>query len=522
MNANQGSRAFFGYLLVTAVVCGALVMVIEVLGSRVIGPFFGVSLFVWTSLITVTLVALAMGYAIGGHLADRKDHPDWLYGIILAAGVLTILIPILKPAVLKASLPLGLRVGSLTGAGLLFGPALFLLGCVSPYLVRIAAREMGNLGRTVGSLYAISTLGSFIGTVATGFFLIAYLGVNRIFVLTGVLLIALSAGYFATFRRKWAVAATLLLPMLLLPSERLPSKAMADGTKVSVVLSKDSYYGNLKVVEYRGQKGATRELAIDGLIQSGIDSSNGQSVYEYSYLLQYLPVSLHPQGKNCLIIGLGAGIVPRWYQAQGIATDAVDIDPYVVDIAHRFFGFDNASVHVEDARYFLARTSQRYDYLVLDVFNGDTTPGHLLSLEAMQLVKAHLTERGVLAINLIGSIGPESFATASAIKTLQSVFNQVEIHPVFDSAERNGNLIVIAYQGAPRIPDQRILSDMAVHPMAASLVRQAMQQTFAFPANTSAMVLTDDYNPLEFYDQWVKERVRNSILETTDWEILLS
>lgn len=198
------------YLILTAALCGALVMVIQVLGSRAIGPFFGVSLFVWTSLITVTLVALAAGYAFGGWLADRRSSPDYLYAIILVAGLMTAATPLFKVAALKACLPLGLRFGSLASAFLLFGPALFLLGCVSPHVVRIAAREMKNIGRTVGNLYAISTTGSFIGTLATGFFLIAYLGVNRIFMLAGFLLIALSVGYFVLFRRRWALAALLV------------------------------------------------------------------------------------------------------------------------------------------------------------------------------------------------------------------------------------------------------------------------------------------------------------------------
>ncbi|MBN4079556.1 fused MFS/spermidine synthase, partial [Beggiatoa alba] len=168
------SRSFLIYLLATAVLSGALVMVIQVLGSRVVGPFFGVSLFVWTSLITVTLLALAGGYAIGGMLADRLQKPAYLFTIILVAGTLVLFIPILKGPVLKACLPLGLRGGAFASTLILFGPVLLLLGCVSPYLVKLAAREMKNLGRVVGGLYALSTLGSTAGTVLTGFVLIAY------------------------------------------------------------------------------------------------------------------------------------------------------------------------------------------------------------------------------------------------------------------------------------------------------------------------------------------------------------
>jgi spermidine synthase len=510
------------YLILTAALCGALVMVIEVLGSRVIGPFFGVSLFVWTSLITVTLVALAAGYAAGGWLADRKSSPDYLYAIILGAGLLTASTPLFKAAALKACLPLGLRFGSLASAFLLFGPALFLLGCVSPYLVRIAAREMKNIGRTVGNLYAISTAGSFAGTLATGFFLIAYLGVNRIFVLAGFLLMALGAGYFLLFRRQWLLSPLLVLPFLLAPGDSVTTKVLADGTKVQLTVQRDSFYGDLRVVDYVGTKMHTREMLIDGLVQGGIDTANGQSVYEYPYLMQFLPYAINPGGKNCLVVGLGTGIVPSWFAAQGIHTEVVDIDPKVASLAQQYFGLArNITVHIEDARYFLNRSQQRYDYVVLDVFNGDTTPGHVLSLEAMQLLKARMTPNGVLAINLMGTLGERGFMTASVLKTVQAVFGQVQVHPVFAANETSGNLAVIAHDGPVRPLRADLLAAFPVHPLAQDGVRQSMQRTYRYPAGMPAIVLTDDYNPIDFYDLWLKEKVRRSVLETTDWDILL-
>jgi spermidine synthase len=512
------------YLILTAALCGALVMVIEVLGSRMIGPFFGVSLFVWTSLITVTLVALALGYTAGGWLADRKSSPDYLYAIILASGLMTAMTPLFKVFVLKACISLGLRLGSLASAFLLFGPALFLLGCVSPYLVRIAAREMKNIGRTVGNLYAISTAGSFVGTVATGFFLIAYLGVNKIFLLAGFLLIALSAGYFILFRRKWAVAALLAVPFMLVPASKLATKILPDGTQVQLISQQDSFYGDLRVVEYTGPQSGTRELLIDGMVQGGIDRASGLSVYDYPYLMQFLPYALNPGGKNCLVIGLGTGVLPSWYAAQGIDTEVVDIDPKIAELAQQHFGLDpKIAVHVEDARYFLNRSKKRYDYVMLDVFNGDTTPGHVLSQEAMQLLKEHMTPDGVLAINLIGTLGEHGFVSASVVKTVQTVFGQVRTHPIFetDAPQASGNLIIIAHNGPARPLGTDPLSVFPVHPLAQAGVRRGMKNTYHFPASTAAIVLTDDYNPVDFYDLWMKENLRRLILETTDWDILL-
>lgn len=519
----RSKRWFSYYLVATTILCGALVMVIEVLGSRVLGPFFGVSLFVWTSLITVTLVALAAGYAIGGRWCDRHDSPDALYLILLAAGFLVLLVPWLKPLVLKAALPLGLRWGALASALALFGPALFLLGCVSPYVIKLAAREMQHLGKTVGAYYAASTAGSVAGTIVTGFFLIPYFGVDRIFWLSGALLLATGAGYFALWRGKWFALAA-LLPLAALPPNTLPQASMPGGTRVSVVHSRDSHYGNLRVVDYQHGAMHTRELLIDGMVQGGIDLANALSVYEYPYLLQSLPVAMNAQGRRCLVIGLGAGIIPRWYQARGIATDVVDIDSDVVALAQKYFGFDaRTRVFVEDARAFLGRSGERYDYLILDVFNGDTTPGHLLSLEAMRLVKARLSERGVVAINLVGSLREHAAMTSAVINTVGAVFANVVIYPLFASSEGNaaGNLVLIAYDGEARAPDAGELERLAIHPMAESLVRNALRNPVQRHNATPGPILTDDFNPIDVRDLWLKEWVRKNILESTHLSILL-
>lgn len=505
-------------------VCGGLVMVIEILGSRVIGPFFGASLFVWTSLITVALVALAAGYAAGGVLSDRKPSPAYLYGIILLAGVFTLLVPVLKGPVLKATVSWGLRTGALASSLALFGPALFLLGCVSPYLVRIAAREMRNIGRTVGVFYAISTVGSFVGTVATGFVLIAHFGVNAIFTVIGTLLLALAAGYFLFFRKKAVVLVALALPLLLFHQEGPVSKVMSNGTRVTKVFSKDTHYGNIKVVDYSLGDERHRELMIDGLIQGGMDVNDRQSVYEYSYFLEFLPYGINPAGKNCLVIGLGAGLVPVWYEARGVRTDIVDIDPDVAAIAKDYFGFGvSGDIIIADARYYLNTSSKKYDYIILDVFNGDTTPGHILSLEALRLVRARLTEQGILAINLIGSLKRENFMTVSIIRTLESVFKTVDIYPNYaaETNEGSGNITVLAYDASFRPFERRSVEHLPVHPFAVKGVRRFLGNAYTLPAGTPGIVLTDDYNPIDFYDVWLKEWVRRMILEGVDMDVLL-
>jgi spermidine synthase len=518
------SKGFVSYILLTAVLCGALVMVIEVMGSRVIGPFFGVSLFVWTSLITVTLVALSLGYAFGGYISDRYSSPKYLYAIILCAGVLTLLVPMLQAPVLKLCAPLGLKSGAFISTLILFGPALFLLGCVSPYLVKIATSQLRNLGAVVGGLYALSTIGSTVGTVITGFLLVALLGVDKIFLVTGALLIVLAIGYFVIFRRQWVAVAAVILPFLLYHPYEFTSKTLPNGSTLIKVADTESFYGTLKVVDNKSSRNHSRFMMINSMIQGGMDMNNGLSIYPYNYYLQFIPYMLNPDGKNCLVIGLGAGLVPDWYEQQGVVCDVVDIDKKVVNLAHKYFNFNTkGEVFTQDGRYVLARNEKKYDYLIMDAFNGDTTPSHLLSEEALTLARERLKPRGVLAINLIGTLFKDNFMTASVAKTLQQVFDQVEIYPTFkvENDGHIGNIIMVAYKGGHREFTKPGRNAVKIHPSLETAIRNNLGKRYKFPSDTPAIVLTDNYNPIDFYDHESGETIRKMILDTIDWDLLV-
>jgi len=510
--------------MMTAVICGALVMVIEVLGSRVIGPFFGVSLYVWTSLITVTLIALSAGYALGGLYADRSKNPDPLFIIILTSGLAVLVIPIIKGPILEMTLPLGLRGGAFTSTLVIFGPALFLLGCVSPFLIKIAASELKNIGRTVGGFYALSTFGSVIGTFLTGFFLIAYLGIDEIFWAVGLLLIVLGCGYFLLFKKKWAVAASLIIPFLFIPTDKQLLLHSSDGTKIERVYMKDSFYGKIDVIDYIYADKHIRELMIDGLIQGGIDLKNMMSINRYNYFVQFIPTLLKPGGKRSLVIGLGPGLVPRWYEQQGITTDVVDIDPLIFDAAKKYFDLKiSGDEIISDARYFLSNTQQRYDYLILDVFSGDLTPGHLVSREAFKLMSLRLSDNGILAMNLIGSDTKHSYMTASIIKTLRAVFDNVDVYPAYDTegTAGMGNFAIIAYQGEKLYLDINQIDVQMIHPQLRSIVMKILRKKYTFNEDQPAMVLTDNYNPIDFYDAALRERVRKNLLRYLNRELLI-
>jgi spermidine synthase len=516
---------FLAFLALTATAAGALVMVVEIMGSRVIGPFFGATLFVWTSLITVTLVALGLGYAAGGWLADRKGTPDVLYALLFAAGVSALLVPLLRAPVIRAAAPLGLRAGALAASAVLFGPCLLLLGSASPFFVKIAASELSRVGRTVGAFAALSTLGSVIGSALTGFVLIAYLGVRGVFTLVGAVLIGLALVYFAGMRRRFRLLPALVLPLFLAAASGAPaSKQLAGGGSVERLLRREGFYGTLQVLDYRYGAARMRDLVLDGLAQSGIDLDSGASVYEYTYHLERLLLGMRPGAQRALVIGLGAGVIPRSLEARGVTTDVVEINQEIVDVARRYFGFTaRGAVHVQDARLFLARPGRRYDYIVLDAFGGDQAAPQLLTLEAAQLLRERLAEGGLLGINLIGGVGRESLATASIVRTLREVFLSVELFAAFDVEAKAafGNVLLVARAGPPLpfVPER--VRDLPVHPYVRASVERFLGRRVELPAGTPALLITDDYNPLDTLELWSKEGLRRAILGAVDWDMLL-
>ena len=510
-------------LALTAMTSGTAVMAIEVAGARLLSPFFGVGLFVWTALITVTLGALAVGYAGGGVLADRGESPDRLFALLLAAGIAALCVPAARPIVLAASAPLGPRLGALAAATLLFGPCLVPLGCVSPWVVRLVARDLGHVGRVSGYLGAASTAGSLAGTLGTGFFLVAWVGVSRVFTLVGVLLLGLAVLYFTAYRRRWG-ALLLFALAAATPGEPKPaSKVMANGTTVTEVARREGFYGRVQVVDYRYLAVHTREMLIDGLVQGGVDVASGLSVYEHVYFLELLARAVRPAARSCLVVGLGPGLVPAWFERQGVRTDAVEINPDVVALARQYFGYrPSGRVLIEDARRVLREEGERYDVVVLDVFTGDATPGHVLTREALLDLRGRLAPGGLVALNLAGSLRHETFGTASVVRTLESVFAGVRLHPTFDpdQGEGWGNVVVLA-SDAPLAPvDASLGASLPVHPMARPAVERFLHRTFRFPPGTPAEALTDEGPPLDLRDVWLRERIRRGLLAATDWSVL--
>jgi spermidine synthase len=498
---NPGLRR---YLYGTAAITGAVIMIVEILGAKMLSPYVGTSHFVWTAQIAVTLVALACGYYAGGRLVDRNQRLGRLYTAILVAGVYLALTVVITRPVAYACLQFSLPIGSLlSSAGLFFVP-LALLAMVGPFFVRVLTDSVSGVGGNVGRLTAISTLGSFVGTVLIGYVLIPFLPNSVTMSLTALLLVVVASGYFAGWGRDArqrlapvAVAAACAgLAWLGQRADQLRSEDMVE------LFRGNSNFGLLQVLQVKDSP--RRFYVNDFLTQNTYDTNLQQSVSMFTYMLHGLARAYVPRIDQVLCIGVGVGIVPMEFAREGTRVDAVEINPAVVPVARQFFGFEPERLNlvIADGREFLNRCTNRYDAVVMDAFLGDSSPSHLMTREAFEAIRKVLRPEGVLVINTFAELERgEDFFAASLAKTLGSVFAGVRIH----NAGGGNTLFVASIRTNLAILHEPDLT--RIHPSP----RGDVERAFAGLRETDprhGRVLTDNFNPVEFYDAANRERTR--------------
>ncbi len=483
------------YFIVAA--AGASVLAIEILGTRILGPFYGVTLYLWSALITVTLLSLSLGYYWGGRWADRGATLQRLALLLAGAGIWLLLIPLAKTPLLVLLQPLGLRAALLTGAFTLFSPALTLLGMVSPYALKLQTRQMEQLGRTAGALSATSTLASVAAALITGFWLIPHFGVNRLTWSIGFLLLLTALITLLSQRRRTKRAVLLLF--LLLPLGALIPEAPGDER---IVHFQHSPYGDISILDDDG----SRYLLIDGAIHTAAALPDYKTQMRYAVVLDIVRLFFDQTGEM-LLIGLGGGSVAKIWAAEAWRVDTVEIDPVVVRMAQDYFGLapHEAVIHEMDGRQFLNRNDQRYQVIILDAFGSSSIPLHLTTCEVFQLVQTRLTPDGVFAMN-VESVGWHHDLVRSLCKTLHSVFSDVTALPCHEPPNTLGNVIILASNRPLEFPEDwlgnplDVIMDDYMHWVVVQR-NHAWDNRF-FPETADVEILSDDRNAA---DLWAEE-----------------
>jgi spermidine synthase len=490
---------------------GGAVLALEILGTRILGPFYGVSLYLWSALISVTLAALSLGYFLGGAWADRGPTARRLAGLLLAAGLWVLLVPLLRDPVLAAGERLGLLAAILAAAAALFFPPLVLLGIVSPYAIRLSARELGEVGRTAGNLYAVSTVASVVAALATGFLLIPHFGVLRLTLATGLaLLLAAWVAFAGSTRRATAAATLAVLGLASLAVLRLGSSSAADG---GVVYRGHSGYAELCVLD----RGGLRYFLIDGGVHSVVQLDRGETRHPYVVVAE-LACDLFEAPGEALLIGLGGGSAAKELTWRGWKVEAVEIDPVVTQVAQEHFGLEplHARVRHADGRRFLRSSRARYDLVFLDAFGSSAIPFHLVTAEAFGLVRERLRRGGVVVVNLEAR-GWDHVLVRSVAATLRTHFPHVLALPIAEPPDRLGNLILLASDRALDIPDDVVgwpidsLHDEYQHWR--SLARRHAWDNRFTPRAEGAVVLTDERNPVDLWSEEINRGARQELHE---------
>lgn len=445
------------FLIALAFFEGAAVMMAELSAAKMLAPVYGSSLYVWGTIVGITLVSLTAGYYLGGMLSRRRSRQAMVLWFMLVAAVLIAAMPHLARPLLPVFVELGTIPAILLLSTTLLSPALLLLGATSPLIISLLADRIEDSGRAAGTIYGVSTIGGILGTFAAGFFLIPWLGLTLTTLLAGLLLIALPLVALLHQRRFEAVALPLIaVTMLALQPD------LENHPDVDVVYESEGLLGQLKVIDFTyslpNQAPRTdRILFVNRTAQTWINRDTGEPVWDYMPYIQSV-ASLLPEGSRALLLGLGGGTIALQLQEVGMTVDSVELDRRIADVGRNYFGLEHSGdIFIDDGRHYLRATDRRYDLIIFDVFQAEVPPAHLLTLETFRDLQHRLTPGGFVIVNYSGYLsGTTGRGARSIYRTLTEAIEHVTVIPTSDDEHTGNNLFIASSQpldlSSPRMP----------------------------------------------------------------------
>ena len=432
-------------------ITGAVTLALEVLSSRIMTPYFGVSLFIWSGILSITLSFLAIGYWAGGKAAIGKT-PEQLLTLFLAgpaaASIAIGIAAILYPAVFPVLAEFDLVVGSFVGGAILLAVPIVSLSAMNPLLVALRRESDPQGDAGAGWVFFVSTVGSVAGVLLTAFVFIPLFTNFRAMLLLGVViglgtmaLAALATRPMASARRAILSAAALgvaLCVALAAGRDAYLGALTAEGDiGFEIVAQYSSLYGTIKVADAISAGGNSRFYLQEGLVQNHI-GPDGISLSLHTHALEELSFAFTQNPRSALVLGLAAGLVPMRFKQAGMSVTVVDINPHAPVVASRYFGFDanGIDVRIEDARTYVRHCRAdsapgndradrgRFDIVVLDLFHGDGTPDYLMTAEFFADVAACLNRNGIVVMNTFFD-GRNNAPNLRVLATIASSFGVV-------------------------------------------------------------------------------------------------
>lgn len=477
---------------------GAVVMILELVGSRVLAPFLGTSIFVWTSLIGIILGSLSVGYWIGGKMADKNANYPTFAAIIFAAGILVALDALVKTPFLSFLSYFNdenIRINSIIATLVLFTPVNILLGIISPYAIKLKMKDLNNSGATVGNLYAISTIGSITGTFLAGFFLISYLGDTKILLLLSSILAAASIAAFPKNIIKTKIIlfsfVAAIIPLSVSLNYPFNNK---DFINVDTLYNKVWIYSAPN--PWGDNKKTVKIMKLNNEPNSAMFIDDEDLVFEYTKFYRMIK-HFNPDLKSALMIGGGAYSYPKDYLKKfpGATLDVVEIDPELTALSKKYFNLkDDPRLNIfhEDGRIFLNGTKNKYDAIFSDAFVSKSIPYNLTTKEAIQKMYDSLNVNGSIMVNIISSTGGEKSKFLRAeYATYQSIFPQVYLFTINLPSKNDDtqNIMLLALKSAAK--PAFTSNDPEINGYLGHLLQEKIE--------TDLPILTDDYAPVDQY-----------------------
>jgi predicted membrane-bound spermidine synthase len=491
------------YLLLTVFMAGMVTLAIELSASRLMGNIFGTSNIVWANIIGLILVYLSAGYFLGGRLADRRPHFASFYQLILWAGFFAGLVPLIaQPVLLRAAravedINTAVMAGSFISTLILFSVPITLLGCVSPYAIRLAIEEKEEAGRVSGRVYALSTLGSIVGTFTPVLILIPTIGTARTFMVFSFTLVLIGWLGLVIHDRTRAVR-NLWIPvvLILLSTWFLQSRIKDTPGQVYEV---ESAYNYIQVIE---RDGILHLLLNEGQGIHSVYAPDLKATYgtwDYFLVAPYF----NPPGEGTRvdrvgIVGLAAGTISKQYsQVYGpIPIDGWEIDPQIIEVGRTYFAMNepNLNAIAEDGRWGLRRSPHHYSVIGVDAYRLPYIPWHLTTREFFGEVKDHLTQYGVLVINVGRTLDDRRIIDAM-VGTLSSVFSSVHVVDVPYTFNTIVYATVQETTAENLVANQFNLLDQGADLLLTDVLQRAIENLQETPH--SSVVFTDDWAPIE-------------------------
>lgn len=505
-----------GYLYITEFFAGMAVMAVELGASRLVAPYFSSSQIVWTIIIGTIMIAMALGNIYGGRKADKNPNPDKLYGRIIIAAIWIAAIPVIGKYVIlgiSALLLITINTNFLVWAAFLacmiiFVFPLFLLGTVTPSLVKYTVDSLDDSGKTVGTLGAFNTIGSIVGTFVPTFISIPAVGTSVTFLIFAGILLALSLVYFInehSGRKKCIVGVSLFLICCLLGN----MTGFAFWQK-NLVYEGESIYNYLQVKEDE------KSVELSTNVLFGVQSIYMKSetltgmYYDYAMAAPVMANIKNNESADMLILGMGTGTYAKQCDRyfKGINVEGVEIDDKITNLAHNYFDLpESMKVTTYDGRAFLNASNKKYDIIMVDAYQDITIPFQMSSIEFFKLVRSHLNDGGVMVVNMNMHSDKNGNINEYLSDTIANVFNEIYTVDVKGSTNRelfasnNANMMDVFKSNMEKVTEPDLLA----------LLKSEEDNLTAYKGGNK--LLTDDKAPVELLGMQVIDDLIQSELE---------